>query len=113
MSASATRNTKWATWSGKFGFCVQEIHQDVDYSNINCVCVNPTRTLVATGGDDQRVRLFTYPVTIPKQKNKDFVGHSSHVTKVRFSADEQHLLSVGGNDRTIILWDVTGNEHDE
>jgi microtubule-associated protein-like 6 len=23
VSASATRNTKWATWSGKFGFCVQ------------------------------------------------------------------------------------------
>jgi microtubule-associated protein-like 6 len=66
--------------------------------------------LVATGGDDQKVRLFTYPVTIPKQKNKDFAGHSSHVTRVRFSADEKHLLSVGGNDRTIILWDVTGNE---
>jgi hypothetical protein len=23
VSASATRNTKWATWSAKFGFCVQ------------------------------------------------------------------------------------------
>ena len=113
VSASATRNTKWATWSGKFGFCVQEIHQDPDYSNVNCVSVNPTRTLVATGGDDQKVRLFTYPVTIPKQQNKDFTGHSSHVTKVRFSADEQHLLSVGGNDRTVILWKVTGNEDKE
>lgn len=88
VSASATKTTKWATWSGKFGFCVQEIHQDVDYTNINCVCVNPTRSLVATGGDDQKVRLFNYPVTIPKQQNKDFNGHSSHVTKVRFSNDE-------------------------
>lgn len=106
VNASATRNTKWATWSGKFGFCVQEVHQDVDYSNINCVCVNPTKSLVATGGDDQKIRLFNYPVTIPKQKHSYYVGHSSHVTRVRFSADEQNLLSVGGNDRTIILWKV-------
>lgn len=47
---------------------------------------------------------------IPKQKNKNYVGHSSHVTKVRFSKNEQFLLSVGGNDRTIILWKVTGVE---
>jgi len=59
---------------------------------------------VATGCNDQKIRLFTYPVTIPKQKSKEFVGHSSHVTKVRFSNDERYLLSVGGNDRTIILW---------
>jgi WD40 repeat protein len=70
ISASSTRDVKWATWSGKFGFCVQEIHQDVDYSNINCVCLNPTKTLIATGGDDQKIRLFTYPATITKQKNK-------------------------------------------
>lgn len=59
---------------------------------------------MATGCNDQKIRLFTYPVTIPKQKSKEFVGHSSHVTKVRFSNDERYLLSVGGNDRTIILW---------
>lgn len=49
--------------------------------------MSPSRSLIATGGDDQKVRLFTYPVTIPKQKNKDFTGHSSHVTKVLFSGD--------------------------
>ena len=79
------RDTKWATWSGKFGACVQEIHQDVDYSNLNAVCLSPSRTLIATGSDDQKVRLFNYPAIVPKQKSKAFVGHSSHVTKVRFS----------------------------
>lgn len=72
--------------------------------------MSPSRSLIATGGDDQRVRLFTYPVTIPKQKNKDFVGHSSHVTRVRFSKDEKYLLSTGGNDRTVILWDIVGGK---
>jgi WD40 repeat protein len=41
---------------------------------------------------------------IPKQKNKELIGHSSHVTRVRFSSDESYLLSEGGNDRTVILW---------
>jgi hypothetical protein len=49
--------------------------------------MSPSRTLIATGGDDQMVRLFNYPVTIPKQKSKAFVGHSSHVTRVRFCKD--------------------------
>jgi echinoderm microtubule-associated protein-like 6 len=66
--------------------------------------VNPTKSLVATGGDDQKIRLFNYPAMIPKQKNKELIGHSSHVTRVRFSSDESYLLSEGGNDRTVILW---------
>lgn len=64
------RDVKWATWSGKFGAYVQEIHQDVDYSNINAVDMSPTGGLIATGGDDQKIRLFKSPVIIPKQKNK-------------------------------------------
>ncbi len=47
--------------------------------------MSPTGSLIATGGDDQKVRLFKSPVIIPKQKNKAFDGHSSHVTNVRFS----------------------------
>lgn len=70
ISASSVRDVKWATWSGKFGAYVQEIHQDVDYSNINAVDMSPTGDLIATGGDDQKIRLFKSPVIIPKQKNK-------------------------------------------
>jgi WD40 repeat protein len=68
--------------------------------------MSPNRDLIVTGGDDQKVRLFKYPVTFPKQKNKAFTGHSSHVTKVRFSKNQKNLLSIGGNDRTVILWNV-------
>lgn len=79
------RETKWATWSGKFGAYVQYIHQDSDYSNLNAVALSPSGSLVATGSDDQKVRIFKAPVIIPKQKSKSYVGHSSHITKVRFS----------------------------
>ena len=75
--------------------------------------MSPSRTLIATGGDDQKIRLFNYPAIVPKQKNKEFIGHSSHVTRVRFSNTERNLLSVGGNDRTIILWEVKGLAEEE
>lgn len=88
VAATSMRNTEWATWTCKFGFPVQGIWQDVDYSNINTVCASPSRQLLATGGDDQVIRLFKYPVVVPKQKNKGYVGHASHVTRVRFSNDE-------------------------
>jgi WD40 repeat protein len=70
VAASATRDVKWASWSGKFGFCVQEIHQDCNYSHINCVGMSPSGSMIVTGSDDQKVRIFKYPVTIPKQKSK-------------------------------------------
>ena len=75
---------------------------------MNTVDISPTGGLIATGGDDQKIRLFRSPAIIPKQKNKSFVGHSSHVTRVRFSRDQRFLLSTGGNDRTIILWKLVG-----
>jgi len=32
------------------------------------------------------------------------LGHSSHVTRVRFSKDDNWLVSTGGNDKTVLLW---------
>ena len=31
-------------------------------------------------------------------------GHSSHVTKVRFTADGNYLISTGGHDKSIFQW---------
>lgn len=47
--------------------------------------MSPSGTMIATGSDDQKVRLFKSPVIVPKQKHKAFDGHSSHITNVKFS----------------------------
>ena len=49
--------------------------------------MSPSKTLILAGYDDQKIRMFNYPVTIPKQKFKAFVGHSSHITRIRFNRD--------------------------
>jgi WD40 repeat protein len=73
---------------------------------VNSVCSDRENRLLAVGYDDQSIRLFRYPAYIPKQVCKQFHGHSSHVTRVRFN--NEYLVSVGGMDKTVIVWEVRG-----
>jgi len=58
------------------------------------------------------VKLFKYPCVTPKAKFNEYCGHSSHVTKVRFSANDENLVSTGGNDMTVFIWDTDINGPD-
>ncbi|OAF65188.1 hypothetical protein A3Q56_07100, partial [Intoshia linei] len=42
-----------------------------------------------------------------------YPGHSSHITKVRFSKDGKNLLSLGGNDCSLIQWKIKKDQVDE
>ena len=70
VSARSMKDEKWASWSNKFGWMVQGIFQQVEYFSIHSVCRDPDENLIATGGTDQKVKLFKYPVIAPKQKYK-------------------------------------------
>jgi len=37
-----------------------------------------------------------------------YEGHGSHVTNVRFTHNDSHLLSLGGKDTCILQWRVKG-----
>ena len=37
-------------------------------------------------------------------KFRKYVGHSAHVTNVRFDHDKHHVISVGGADHGVFLW---------
>jgi len=36
------------------------------------------------------------------------MAHSSHVTKVKFTGDDKQVISTGGNDKTIFVWETEG-----
>jgi microtubule-associated protein-like 6 len=59
--------------------------------------------ICVTGDDFGTVKLFSFPNFKNSAYNK-FIGHSSHVTNVRFSYDDSYLISVGGNDKSIFQW---------
>ena len=59
---------------------------------------------VATGDDFGKVNLVRFPCTRKGAKSRTYVGHSAHVTNVRFTGDQSRLLSTGGGDQSIFQW---------
>ncbi len=113
--ATALRDEKWASWTCILGWSVQGIWPPCsDGSDINSVDRSVDCSVLATADDFGKVKLFKYPCPIESKSrcNKPGVescfqvyrGHSSHVTKVRFTADGNYLISTGGHDKSIFQW---------
>ena len=103
--ASANRDEPWATWTCTIGWPVQGIWPEYsDGSDINSVDRHPQGNVIATGDDFSKVKLFKYPVAVERASFVKVVGHSSHVTNVRFTANGSYLISTGGNDKSIFQW---------
>ncbi|KAF0775630.1 hypothetical protein AaE_000670 [Aphanomyces astaci] len=111
-SASAFKDEQWATWTCILGWPVQGMWQpEADGSDINAVDRSHSGSLLATADDFGKVRpccslvkVFRYPCVHKHAGFVDFLGHSSHVTNVRWSAGDRFLLSTGGQDRCLFQW---------
>lgn len=106
LSASSVKDVVWSTWTCKFGFPVEGIWPGADYTEVNAVARSHSAKVLATAEDSGKVKLFRYPCTQPSSAFKENKGHSSHVTRVVFSADDHFLISVGGNDKTVLVWET-------
>ena len=89
----------------------------MDGTDINAVDRSPDKTLLATGDDFGKVKLFHFPcLTDGGSMCTVYSGHSSHVTNVRWvnqpKSDQQYLISLGGEDKSIFQWKSlsTGND---
>ena len=67
-----------------------------------CIAVSYTGQFIATGSNDQLVRLWDYATG---RKIMDGVGHSGPVLSVAFSPDDRQLISVG-EDGCVFVWNV-------
>jgi hypothetical protein len=129
-------DTAWATQNCILGFPIMGIWPPhADGSDVNAVDVLPGKGLVATGDDQGYVNLFNYPCVARHAPRRDYGGHSSHVTVVRFlpgtggggggggggadatvfrrvpagagvDAAPDRLASVGGNDCSVAMWRI-------
>jgi len=104
INASDSKDIDWYTWTCVLGFPVIGIFPGVDFSDVNTVCRSYNHQILATGEDSSKVKLFRYPCYEEKAKAKEYFGHSSHLTEIRFSHKDDYLVTVGGNDKTVILW---------
>jgi microtubule-associated protein-like 6 len=51
-----------------------------------------------------QVKLFNCPCVVEDAPGHCYGGHSSHVTCVRWSADQTYAVSTGGHDRALLQW---------
>uniref|UniRef100_A0A8B9T212 EML-like second beta-propeller domain-containing protein n=1 Tax=Anas platyrhynchos TaxID=8839 RepID=A0A8B9T212_ANAPL len=72
------------------------------------LCRSHHERLVAVADDFCKVHLFQYPCARPKAPSHVYGGHGSHVTNVRFTHDDGHLVSLGGKDTGVFQWRVLG-----
>ena len=102
-------HTHWDTQTCILGWPVQGIWAPgMDGSDINSVDRDVRGKLLASGDDFGQVKLFNYPVVKEGSQFNAYDGHSSHVTNVRWTADNT-LVSTGGNDKCVMVWELKEN----
>ncbi|KRX05725.1 WD40-repeat-containing domain [Pseudocohnilembus persalinus] len=113
VSASACRDINWNTWTCIYGWYTQGIFPKIDGLEVkSCVRNNdrhksePFYKVLGTGDIYGRVNLYKYPAVQNKQVFKSYLGHSSPITKMRFSYDDKYLITIGGQDKSILIWET-------
>ncbi|KAJ4919988.1 hypothetical protein JOQ06_006466, partial [Pogonophryne albipinna] len=95
----------WMTWTGVIGLEVNGIWPKYStVSNVNSVDANYSNAALVTGDDLGLVKLFRFPCLKKGAKFKKYIGHSAHVTNVRWSNDLQWVVSTGGADHAVFQW---------
>ncbi|XP_046848411.1 echinoderm microtubule-associated protein-like 6 [Xenia sp. Carnegie-2017] len=95
----------WSTWTGVLGREVEGIWpQYSDITDVNATCTTSDKSMIATGDDFGYVKLFQFPAKGKNGKCKKYNGHSAHVTNVRWTHDDGHLVSTGGDDTSVMVW---------
>uniref|UniRef100_A0A6Q2YH56 HELP domain-containing protein n=1 Tax=Esox lucius TaxID=8010 RepID=A0A6Q2YH56_ESOLU len=102
-----SKDREWASYTCVLGFHVMGVWlEGSDGTDINALCRSHSERMVAVADDFCKVHLFQYPCPKPKAPNHSYEGHGSHVTNVRFTHCDSHLLSMGGKDTCILQWRV-------
>ncbi|UJR16486.1 hypothetical protein I4U23_003389 [Adineta vaga] len=95
----------WFTWTGVLGLVCEGIWLPAtDITDINSTDLTKDKKILATGDDFGLVKLFDFPAKGKFAKFKRYTGHSAHVTRVRWTNDNSHLVSIGGRDVAILVW---------
>ena len=105
-------DVKWKSTTCELGFSMMGIWPAYSTgTDINAVDVVPHKGIVATANDvGGVVRLHNYPCVVRNAPGKEYTGHSSHVMNLRFMRDGDLMMTVGGNDRSVVVWDVRKDE---
>jgi WD40 repeat protein len=92
-SASSAKGGEITLWDAETGKRKQ-LRCDSEDCNFHCVGFHPTLPLLASGGEDNIVRLWNI---VSGKEERSLYGHNSAVYGVAFSPDGRRLVSAGNN----------------
>jgi len=102
------RDVEWATQTCLLNFNTIGIWPEtMDGTDLSTCAKSPNGKLMATGDDFGKIKLYSYPVPQPKSLHHTTGGHSFHVTRVEFLADDSRVISTGGRDTAIMQWNLS------
>ncbi|KAA0157216.1 hypothetical protein FNF29_00568 [Cafeteria roenbergensis] len=114
--AESMKDEDWDTVRCPLNWHVQGVWPSyADGTDINAVAVDSTQSIIASGDDFGRVKLYRFPcIENDMWECMELRGHSSHVTGVAFTPPGDdgsfRLFSAGGNDKTLMQWALTPTE---
>ena len=74
-------------------------------TDVNALYRSNSEKYCVCGDDSFQINLFTWPALKGAYENsKQYKGHCSHVLGLQFTGTDSHVVSVGGNDATILEW---------
>uniref|UniRef100_A0A2P2I0X4 Echinoderm microtubule-associated protein-like 2 n=1 Tax=Hirondellea gigas TaxID=1518452 RepID=A0A2P2I0X4_9CRUS len=103
--SSDLRDIEWASRTCLLCFSNFGVWPEgVDGTDLNAVAAAHQNNFVVTGDDFGKVKLFGGNTHYAYAGYKAYQGHSSHVTNVTFTRDDSRVISVGGNDCSVLQW---------
>lgn len=104
------RDVKWLTHNCTVGFLVAGMWNNRFYSSPNSKITTCNRSagneMLASGDSEGHIRLFKYPCISPRSEYYETKVYSGVIGCVRFLYGDGSLVSVGGTDASLMIWDL-------
>ena len=102
--ASGLKDAKWATHSSRFGWDVDGIYPSgTDGTHVNGVDMSASEEMIITADDWGLVNIYRNPAR-DGAKCISLRGHSEHVVRAKFEKRDKYIVSVGGQDKSVMIW---------
>ncbi|XP_063359716.1 echinoderm microtubule-associated protein-like CG42247 [Cydia amplana] len=108
-SPIAMKDVKWSTFNSTVGFLVSGMWNNRFYpmtSLISTASRSAAHDLLISGDSDGYLRLFRYPCASPKAEYNEMKVYSGSVYCARFLFNDRCLVSSGGADAALMLWEL-------
>ncbi|XP_025832638.1 echinoderm microtubule-associated protein-like CG42247 isoform X2 [Agrilus planipennis] len=108
-SPIAMKDVKWHTHNSCVGYLISGVWSNRFYpmtSIISTTNRSAAHDLLIAGDMDGYLRLFRYPCISPKAEYQEEKVYSGQIACVRFLFNDRNIVTVGGTDAGLILWEL-------